>query len=555
MAVPKPKTKISHTELSLTNPDYDEKQEEWKFNHDAVTGKGGFAPYRGEYNDTDLPFTEEEREALQRRRPSVSGYLQPFPGEGWNYDWRRRRAYYHNALNTAVKMLVGMLTRRKPRREYSDIEKTHKWMDSVSAKHLSFDDWISTEVLPKMITFGEVLTLYTNQFGSDDYASRAEQDAAAKIEGLPNDIIGTTIDPRTMMDWSTTSGGRYRYLKTKEETNFTGVFTKRAMPSVHDIGYLYKCYNDEGWWTIVQPKGGSDEFMKMFKAPMVWKSGEWPAKLSGPPIAVWRIGETGESIVSEAAAAARMHYNISSALINTVYKTCFAMLTGPELAPGKSGMISTGEGNYLAVPESSQAGKWPQYPNYIQPDSGTFTIMIELLNLLFSAQRQMTGLGFLESVGTTGPARRFDFAYVNAYLSSLVGDLAEGEHETMMVVSALHKETYTDEMRAKYPDSFEAVDVEAFMASLKELADLDPPVEVVVEGLKRALTVVLGDAGVDKIQELEKVLDEWGKVMKNKEYVEPDDDEEDEGDGEEEDTDPGEKKDGTSIPDASNPLA
>jgi hypothetical protein len=150
-------------------------------------------------------------------------------------------------------------------------------------------------------------------------------------------------------------------------------------------------------------------------------------------------------------------------------------IKGASRAEGGEQVIESGAANYIPLDHDGQHP--PVKPGFASPPAAPFEVVLKVLEQIARAQNQMIGLGFLDSRSTTGPARRFDFAGLNAVLGSFVGDIAQGEDESMQVLSELHGERYTDKMRARYNANFEAVEVEALMRSLGELRDLAPPPE------------------------------------------------------------------------------
>jgi len=494
---------IPHEAVMLKHPQWEEVNDRLKFHRDAYHGSGTFAADPKPYTTADVPITEDQWKAIWVTPPSFEPtQLQPFHRERAGFKFRIRRSHYVNIIKPAVLILLGFLLRRKPvRKEYDKMPGVVEWMKAVTVKGLSFDDWLKTELGPVMAWAGEAISVMDRERSAAD--SKAEQDADPEKARM----IARVIDPTQIMDWSIDDRGRYRWLKIKQRVDNT----EDPMATAHTIVDRFTWYTREGWYCVdvpVSAPAGSGT-ANAATAYTVKDGAPWPNELSQAPITAWRIGEAGQSLIQDAAPAARAKFNMDSLVASMVYESGFNILVGPPRArqagdKGKGEDI--GSANYFPeVYEDGQTGKGVRFE---APSAGPAETVMKIADMLAREIHAMIGLGILDQSSSTGPAKRFDFANLNAYLGSLVGDFAEGEHETIKIAAQMHGDTYTADMRAIYPRNFEPVDIEALLKSLDQYRIAGAPAKVIAEGLKNALPAIIPTLTETELEAMAKHIDD-----------------------------------------------
>jgi len=478
---------ITRALVERTHPDYAGRKDDHELHWAAFTGGGGFAGpnsatvgFSRLWNPDDLPTTREAFEQWFTSEPSFEPtYLAPNLREGRGFELRWRRAHYENRIKRAVMVLAGFLTKQEPTYDaYLDpCPLLSAWLGSVTSKRLSWHQWLQTEVVPWLCVYGEVTAVFDRPLV--EARNMAEQQAAGADR-----VRGRIIHPMNLLDWRRREDGELDWIKFVESVDAT----PDPMAEVRGVTTRTRWISSEGWWyvdEVVVP--GSKQEKKDDDELKVSAAGLWDPALKGrPPIACWRLGEDGESLIKEPAQAAVAHYNATSRLEHLLSETAFPMMTGPEYPGDNAAAVKVvGPQNMLMYPPDST-----HPPHWISPDSAPFQVFAARLAKLEEAIDQMMGLGVVLS-GVTGVAKAFDAAELARFLCQLAADVAEGEHQAHQVVARLYREELPEEAKAVWPVEFDAVDAERLVQRLSEFIKAGPGPTAIGLALGRMTSALL----------------------------------------------------------------
>jgi hypothetical protein len=469
------------------HPAYPALAKQARFLHSAFSGTGGFAPDLTFYTPADVPTSKAAFDSWFNKSPVFNDtYLEPNIREGRKFERRLRRSWYENLIRPALQKIAGFLLKIPP--DSSKLPPlTQKWLESVSRTGISWDRWMETELIPWALTYGKVTAILDRP--SSGAVSRWQQQQASADK-----LTVGIIHPESIWHWNQSADGRYRWFK------YVDTFDSEDNSPLQ-LGHLqirrYRVVSDEGWYYVdeeVGPEADQPGKLKV-NARGLWKQDAAGAaqadKLFGMPVAIWQVGSNGESMISEAAQAARARFNHTSCRDNLLRDTAFPTLTGPSQlndTGDDNAPVVIGTGNYLEYPPDLTA----EPPHWISPDSGPFETYAAVIETVGTAIERMLGLD-VRQAGTSGVAKSFDVMELTRLLKDISVDMAEGEHHALTIAAAMHDEELDPEARRGWSTEFDAVDVERLVTNIRDLVGLKPGPTATRLLLQRAVLANLPD--------------------------------------------------------------
>lgn len=459
--IPDVDTPMERDVVEAEHPDYEARKKQYDFYASAYAGGGGFAPDLSAWTTSDVPTNKVDFDAYFNGSPSFDPtYLEPNLREGRQFERRVKRSWYDNRIKPGLRKIAGFLLKIPPERTGLP-PLTAAWLQSVSPSGISWNRWLETELIPWFLTYGSPTALLDRPSSGALTRWQQDPDAADRL------TIGL-IHPSMILAWELDQTGRYTWLKYLE------IMDAPADPLATTFGrlYRYRWITQDGWFYVddIKDSNGSSETnaLKVNDAGLWRESVTGAAQaelLQGAPLATWRLGETGESYIKDAAVAARAQYNHASRRDNLLKETSFPMLTSPTVMNAQSddGPVVVGPNGFMEFSDEAK-----HRPEWMSPDPGPFDTFQQVDERLSDTIDAMLGFT-IGQAGTTGVAKSFDMAELTRLLKNLSSDCQEGEIAALRVAAAMHNEEWPEDATSEWNTEFDAVDLDKLVDSLTSL--------------------------------------------------------------------------------------
>lgn len=387
-----------------------QKDKMYKLLHDAYYGDGMF------YDGSAL--IKHERESIK------------------NYRRRRKLAYYLNYVGPIVDCSVLPVFNDEIKRDYNDTAKFKMFLDDVDRVGTSLQDFMSRQAVAAKL-YGVVYILVNNE------AVLGESDA----DNIANRSLPflTAIEPKDVIGWH---------------------FDERGI--LKDFSYKGKFYDDDGWHT----------------RQYVWTTEKWEVRdehgqllrtgthnLKRVPIVQWFGRNTDPKRVlpvPEFISIVQTNYHIYHlcSLLNQISDNqTFNILTMQSTGQGLTD-VTIGTNNLLVYPQDTNA------PQFIAPDAGPATVLMEQITRLVSEMYRMSGLNSVIGVESakSGLAKKWDFERTNKNLVNFSVQCEKAEKAIIALYELWSGESI--DYVCEYPRDFNVDDVADCLAQAQQAIDL-----------------------------------------------------------------------------------
>jgi hypothetical protein len=429
--------------VQATHPDYQDAHNLARLYRETVDGTGGYAPFTNDVRVRDQWPTDENHGSIAFNTNERT-YLYRHPREQMKFFRRRFMAYHVGVVRKALRMVVGFLTKKDA--NYSEYpSQLTSWMESVNQRSATWRLLKNTDLVPQTLYYGRVPVLL-------HYPPHEAQTRAQQLD-LGADLVCQPICPESIMDWRENDRGGYEWLKYVEDRDLT----ESPLSDGHLRLKRYHYLTQEGWWII-------DELPDT-------QAREWPVVAAGAwdtgrmPLVMWKINQSGSSLVHHAAQLERELYNVTSLLQEIEREITFPQLVLPDPGENERVNVRAVDAILWAEPDSD----WQPY--ILPPDVKALEHLRQREEDLKARILEEFGLEFSEGA-TTGVAQSFKMSKIVRLLVDIAGDLEESEFMTHSLAAEMLGTELPLTARAQWPAEFDARDVEkevnALLAVLAE---------------------------------------------------------------------------------------
>ena len=479
-----PPQSVTREQIKKSHPSYTERLNALTFYRESYDGSGGYAPYLDPITVADTSpddMIAGTNQDLSERRT----HLFRHPRERTKFTRRVMQAYLTNVIRRTIQMIIGFLTKAQPL--YQGYPKqVEEWMGWATADGTTWEDFKISEIVPRLLWAGDVAAVLFHEPTPDAETAAQQEEQGGRLQV-------TIIEPEAIVDWRKDGTGQYVWLKVVETVDLTepGDETARTVTRIW-------WHTREGWWYVDDVDEGAQEVS-------VTASGEYP---DGMPIVSWRLGTSGVSLVSGAAATQRELFNVNSLIQEQERETTFAMLAAPEDANegAKRWTRKVGSDNVWYYPPESSVG-----PYWMAPPPTVLEHFMRKRETLCQEILEDMGLDFDSTGGQTGMAFQFAMSKIVRMLNVLATSMQRGETQTMERVARELGAPLPDDARCVWPSEFDAKDAEKVMDGLGIILDRVASPTFRVEAQYRMATAGMPDLdesvrgkGRDEIEKAER---------------------------------------------------
>lgn len=480
-SVETPEVETINRQVAISeHPGYPEQYRRLRFGRENYEGSGGYAPYVHDVTIADTP-PDDEKPGSYKIDKSQRTHLFKHPREKEKFSRRVIMAYQSNVIKMALSMMLGFITKKQP--TYDPYPKPVKdWMSKVNAGGDTWEQFKEYEILPPLGYYGWLPTIFFHP--PTDTETKGQQEAAGGA------LTVEVICPENIVDWILRPDGSFDWLKVKTEVDRTG-----PLDGKHATLDRYTWYTQSGYYAV-EDDGHTSEL------PIVAQG----TYSNGLPIVVWRL--RGGALTADANAVQRELFNVNSLIQEQERGTTFAMLRMPEdKGGGEARVIAVGSDNVLRYPyDSHHAPEWMAPPPHVLAH---FMAKREALAEEILANM---GLDFDKGGGQTGMAFQFKMSKIVRLLLGIANSLSRGETRCLARVAMEHSVAIEDKVFVKYPDEFDAKDVEKLMDGFERIMSLSKSITARVDADFGLCAAGLGDMDEEKRSTIKKEAEEGWKA-------------------------------------------
>jgi hypothetical protein len=284
--LPEKGSKVPGTTITLEHADYTASKDLWEFYRHSDELTGGYAASVETYTSVeDVPDFE-------------TTYLIPHIREN-DIDFPRRVASARppRFVKEGIESITRVLTEQQPNRdEYP--QKLSDWTSSVNPKKMSLQQWLSTEMWPKVERYGLCYSLARRP--SIGGANLKEQEQAFKDAGLP-EVLLLIITPENLPWWETDELGQFTICRFTEEK--TKPKLEDNYPVLEETFTRHWWITHEGWWWCDEPQAVTEATPLIVGDVGTWNTGGKAMKSF--PVVKWglkdNIGPTAAASLAQLA--------------------------------------------------------------------------------------------------------------------------------------------------------------------------------------------------------------------------------------------------------------
>jgi hypothetical protein len=427
---------VDRTTFRRLHPEAAERSALFAFLLDAWDGTGGFAP----------PLDEVLHSVGGVWQPSLPGwkrisYLDRHIREDeQSYRERVRCAAYINLPRTVGETTLNFLWRRGPTRVVPS-EDVQAFVADADGLGTSLDD-VLREMSRRALLFGSCPALV------DRSALPVRNKAEAVDAGAATYV--TPLYPQSLADWEVDAAGNWQWIKLLDSTSRAESAETERVTALR--ARVWTPTNGHRW-TMVENADPVD-------------AGTWENPIGEVPLVVLRyapsVGPTilGASPMAEIGNVSRDLFNDRSLWQAHIRRQVFAILAWPVSIGGDLQSLNLGTSNAAKVPADAPM---PQY--IAPPQSVSETLERKIQHDVAEAYRLARQEFLLSSsqAPTSGLARQYEFAHLNASLGAFARELARAERAMVRLYCLWHGLDVKVEMagyEVSWPEDFDVRDLE-----------------------------------------------------------------------------------------------
>jgi hypothetical protein len=389
-----------------------------------------------------------------------------------------------------IDILVGYITKQSPDRGHYP-EWAKEWIKAAGRDGKSLDDLIRDTLLPYGFVYGR-LPVKIDTDATPQATTEAERQA---LSG--RDVYLDVIHPDSVTHWQRDDEGHYEWIKYRTQIEESGPLS----PVSYRTRYVWM--TGDGWWVCDEPQKGQQW--------TVVDSGVWGGERrrvqfpeARPPVTEVVIGD-GESYMEDLGPLCALLYNLGSELRTLERGACFPILLWPQQGEDKQQSIVAGTLNALAYNDMQQHA-----PELMSFQNGPFAHYLERIDAEIGRLKEIGGTSTFFGAPETAAALLVKFGNTDRKLANLAKSLEDAEERILQTVAAWKGKQYEDdELRPRYPRTFEAMDLERLQKGLDTMDAVGAPRPVLGEVMRKIVLSLFPNADDVTTEKIESAISTW----------------------------------------------
>jgi hypothetical protein len=306
------------------------------------------------------------------------------------------------------------------------------------------------------------------------------------------------IHPDAIVHWHRDAEQRYEWMKYRVQVETAQPLTQVTRSK------RYVWLTNEGWWMCDEPTEGADWPVT---GGDVWggAAGRVVFPESLPPVTEVVIGD-GQSYMEDLGPLCKLLFNLQSELRTLERGACFPIMLWPRSGEQGDASITAGVLNALSYDDMQQHA-----PELLEFQGGPFEHYLARLDAEIGRLKEIGGTStFFGAQRETAAALLVKFGNTDRKLANLAKSLEEWEERTLKVVAAWKGERYEEqELRPRYPRTFEAMDLERLEKGLETMDVVGAPRELMAEVLHKITNTLFPNADSQTQEKFDAALKRW----------------------------------------------